>query len=110
MIRMKREEMKMPVEIPSAIKLEDAFFCLGCETVTNCSDVCPGCGYEQLWPLENWLGRVNGHENSGDKESTVPEVQPERTADLSKISSRKNCWQRAWNYSWKSLVVGLYKF
>ncbi len=99
----------MPIEIPSAIKLEDAFFCLSCEAVTNCSDVCPGCGHGQLWPLENWLGRVNGHENSEDKESTVQEVQSERTTDIPQMSPRRNYWQRAWNYSWKSLVVSLYK-
>lgn len=99
----------MPIEIPSAIKLEDAFFCLSCEAVTNCSDVCPGCGHGQLWPLENWFGRVNGHENSEDKESTVQEVQSERTTDIPQMSPRRNYWQRAWNYSWKSLVVSLYK-
>ena len=107
---MTREGMKMPIEIPSVIKLEDAFFCLSCERVTNCSDVCPGCGYEQLWPLENWLGRVNGQENSEDIKSTLQEVQRERTADIPQMSSGRNYWQRAWNYSWKSLVVSLYKF
>ena len=102
--------MKMPVEIPSAIKLEDAFFCLSCEAVTNCSDVCPGCGRRQLWPLENWLGRINGHENSEDKESPLKEVQPARTAAISKMSSGRYYWEIVRNCSWKSLIVSFYKF
>ncbi len=100
----------MSVEIPSAIKLKDAFFCLSCEAVTNCSDVCPGCGRRQLWPLEHWLGRINGHENSEDEESTLPAVHPARTAEISKMSSTRYYWKRVRNCSWKSLVVSLYKF
>jgi len=72
--------MKMSIEIPSAIKLEDAFFCLSCEVVTNCSDNCPECGHRRLWPLENWLGRVNDPENSEDKKSTLEEVPPENVS------------------------------
>jgi hypothetical protein len=56
--------MKMTGEILSAIKLEDAFFCLDCEAVTNCSDVCPACGNGRLWSLQNWLGRVGEEGNS----------------------------------------------
>ena len=100
----------MPDEIPSAIKLEDAFFCLSCEAVTNCSDVCPGCGRRQLWPLENWLGRINSQENSEDKESTLQEVQPAKTAEISKMSSRRYYWERVRNCSWKSLMVSFCKF
>jgi hypothetical protein len=56
--------MKKSGEILSAIKLEDAFFCLNCEAVTNAVDVCPVCGDQQLWPLQNWMGRVGDRENS----------------------------------------------
>ncbi len=54
--------MKMTGEILSAIRLEDAFFCLNCEAVTNAVDVCPVCGDRQLWPLQNWMGRVGNRE------------------------------------------------
>jgi hypothetical protein len=63
----------MFVEIPSVIKLKEAYFCLNCEVVTNCSDICPACGRRQLWSLENWLGRVTGRENSGDEEGILME-------------------------------------
>jgi len=55
----------MRLEGVSAIRLEEAFFCLNCEVVTNCSDICPACGHSHLWLLENWLGRING---TGEKE------------------------------------------
>lgn len=62
---------KMPLELPSAIRLEEAYFCLNCEVITNCLDICPTCGHEQLWSLENWLGRVNGRENGRTGEDIV---------------------------------------
>ena len=65
----------MRLELASAIRLEEAYFCINCEVVTNCSDICPACGHRQLWPLENWLGRLNGTENSGDKKGTPRGVQ-----------------------------------
>ncbi len=50
--------MKTPLEISSAIRLGEAYFCLSCEVVTDCADNCPVCGNRNLWPLENWLGKV----------------------------------------------------
>jgi hypothetical protein len=61
----------MTLEIPSAIRLQEAYFCLTCEVVTNCSDICPACGTGKLWSLEKWLGKVNGRENSGDEEGIL---------------------------------------
>jgi hypothetical protein len=58
--------MDRPLELGSAIKLEDAYFCLNCETVTNYLDICPLCGERRLWPLQNWLGRISGSENKKD--------------------------------------------
>jgi hypothetical protein len=66
--------VRMAVEVASAIKLEEAYFCLNCEVVTNCVDTCPACGHRQLWCLENWLGKVNACENSMDKEVILQEV------------------------------------
>jgi hypothetical protein len=67
--------MEMPIEVASAIRLESAYFCLSCEVVTNCSDICPACGHRQLWLLENWLGKINARENGSDKEGTLKGVQ-----------------------------------
>ncbi len=63
--------MKMPIEESSAIRLEEAYFCINCEVVTNCLDICPACGRRELWSLENWLGRITGGENREDKEGTL---------------------------------------
>ena len=68
--------VEMNLEVPSAIQLEEAYFCLNCEAVTNCSDICPLCGNQQLWCLENWLGRVGGQENSGYGKAMMEEFQP----------------------------------
>ena len=68
---MKKEGVKMVLEAASAIKLEEAYFCLNCELVTNCLDICPVCGHRELWSLEKWLGRVNGCKGSMDKEGTL---------------------------------------
>ena len=54
----------MALEVASAIRLEEAYFCLNCELVTNFSDICPVCGHRELWSLEKWLGRVNCFEDS----------------------------------------------
>jgi hypothetical protein len=67
--------MDTPVELGSAIRLEEAYFCLNCETVTNYLDICPLCGERRLWPLQNWLGRINGSENKKDQELPRPAVQ-----------------------------------
>jgi len=85
--------METPTEVASAIKLESAYFCLSCEVVTNCSDICPACGHRQLWHLENWLGRVHGQENSSGEEFTLLEAQPARTGEIAKTTSRKNYCQ-----------------
>jgi len=65
----------MPIEVASAIRLESAYFCLSCEVVTNCADICPACGHRQLWPLENWIGKINARENSNGKEGTLKGVK-----------------------------------
>jgi hypothetical protein len=71
------EEARMdtPLEMGSAIKLEDAYFCLNCETVTNYLDICPLCGERRLWSLQNWLGRINGSENKQDRGLPHPAFQ-----------------------------------
>jgi len=51
--------VKTALEVGSAITLEEAYFYLNCESVTNSSEPCPVCGHRELWPLEKWLGRVN---------------------------------------------------
>ncbi len=65
----------MTLEVASAIRLEEAYFCLNCEVVTNFLDICPACGHRQLWSLENWLGRINGRENGGNKEDTLTKIE-----------------------------------
>ncbi len=65
----------MNLEITSAIRLEEAYFCLNCEVVTNFKDMCPACGNKLLWSLENWLGKINGRENSGNKEDTFTKIE-----------------------------------
>jgi len=57
----------MALEAASAIRLEEAYFCLNCELVTNLSDICPICGHRKLWSLEKWLGRLNSLEDGTDK-------------------------------------------
>jgi len=91
-----------PVEVASAIKLEDAYFCLSCEAVTNCLDICPACGHRQLWPLQNWLGRVNSHEHSRYKKADLPEVQPAPTLAIAKMPFKRNYWQMVWNWNLKA--------
>ncbi len=100
--RSKGGRMKTTVEVASAIRLEDAYFCLSCEAVTNCVDICPACGHRQLWPLQNWLGRVNNHETSRYRKSELAEVQPERTLVIDKTPIRKNYWQMVWNWNLKA--------
>ncbi len=92
----------MSVEMKSAIKLEDAFFCLSCELVTNCPDLCPACGHRHLWPLENWIGRVDACENSRYK-SILEGALPAKTADIPKMASRRNYWQLVRDCGRKSL-------
>jgi hypothetical protein len=65
----------MTLQVPSAIRLKEAYFCLTWEVVTNCLDICPACGHRQLWSLENWLGKVNGRENSEEKEDTLTKMK-----------------------------------
>ncbi len=74
----------MTLEIASAIRLEIAYFCLNCEVITNCSDMCPACGHRHLWSLENWLGRLNGSENRVDEEGILTKrgKLPVRDLDL----------------------------
>lgn len=93
----------MTVEMKSAIKLEDAFFCLSCELVTNSSDLCPGCGRKHLWPLENWIGRVDAFENS-KYGSFWDEIFPARTGEISPMPSGRNYLQIVGNCGRKSPV------
>jgi RNA polymerase subunit RPABC4/transcription elongation factor Spt4 len=65
----------MSLEMASVIRLGEAYFCLNCEVLTNCSDICPVCGHRQLWLLENWIGKINALENGSDKEGTLKRVQ-----------------------------------
>jgi len=75
--------MNKPFELRSAIKLEDAHFCLSCEAVTNGSDTCPACGHTYLWPLQNWLGRIYGPDFSKKRKLNLKEVSPRRTLQIS---------------------------
>ncbi len=63
------------VEVASAIRLEVAYFCLNCELITNCSDICPACGHRELWSLEKWLGRVDSLKNRMNKEGTLRKIR-----------------------------------
>ena len=67
--------MDKPFDLRSSIRLEEAYFCLSCEAVTNCSDICPACGHMYLWSLQNWLGRVNGPEFSKYGKSSSKRIQ-----------------------------------
>jgi len=89
--------METPNEAASAIRLESAYFCLSCEVVTNCADICPACGHRQLWHLENWLGRVHGQENSEGEESTLTKVRPARIGEILKTAARRNYRQMVRN-------------
>ena len=61
------EGVEKAPEMPFTIRLETAYFCLNCEVMTNCADICPVCGQRKLWHLENWLGRTNVHEYPEDR-------------------------------------------
>ncbi len=83
--------MKAELEIASAIRLGEAYFCLSCEVVTNCADICPACGNRKLWPLQNWLGKVYVSERpavAGD----VSRIQ-EASRKVAEHRSRKPYWQ-----------------
>lgn len=90
--------MKIPVELMAAIRLEDAFFCLSCEGVTNCSDTCPVCGNRNLWPLQNWLGRVSGPENSRYRKTPRKEISPARVLVMSRTLPGRRYWQTVLNF------------
>ena len=64
----------MSLEEASLIRLGEAYFCLNCEVLTNCLNMCPACGHRKLWPLENWIGKINARENPGDKECNIKNV------------------------------------
>jgi len=102
----------MITEIPSAIKLKEAFFCLSCEAVTNCSDFCPRCGRGKLWPLERWIGRVqiDELEDSQIGKSIYQEVGLASTEKISERSFRKNYWKIVRNRSRNALEVIFCKF
>jgi hypothetical protein len=61
-------------DLISAIKLEDAHFCLSCEAVTNGSDTCPACGHTYLWSFQSWLGRKYGPDFSKNRKLNLKEV------------------------------------
>jgi len=66
--------VEMNLGVPSAIRLEEAYFCLNCEVVTNCAAICPACGHNKMWLLENWIGKMNSSQNGSDKESSLKSV------------------------------------
>jgi len=69
----------MNLEMASVIRLEEAYFCLNCEVVTNCPDTCPACGQKKLWVLENWIGKINPPPNGGGKERNLKSARLETT-------------------------------
>ncbi len=56
----------------SSIYLQEAYFCLSCETVTDNAYECPVCTDRMLWPLESWLKRVNDHRMNPPIRSRAP--------------------------------------
>ncbi len=94
--------MKNHREIISAIRLEDAYFCLNCEAITNCVDICPSCGNRGLWPVQNWIGRVtdgNSKYRGGVLEEQVETVE---AVEKLKAPSLRNLGKLVWNYSPKT--------
>ena len=58
----RKEEILPGIRVLSTIKSGSAYLCLNCEVVTNSPTRCVVCGNRQMWPIENWIGRV-GHES-----------------------------------------------
>ncbi len=85
--------MKNSTELASAIRLGEAYFCLSCEVVTNCVDICPACGNRKLWPLENWLGNVHGHEKHTAAPAELRAVHPAGARQVPEDQPGKNYWQ-----------------
>lgn len=73
------------VEMTSVIRLGEAYFCLNCEVVTNCSDLCPVCGHRQLWLLENWIGKITAPKYDSSKEGTSKDVRLAPSLGLERI-------------------------
>ena len=69
---------------PSSIRLEEAYFGLSCEVVTNSPGACLVCGQTNLWPLQNWLGRVDGKNSRYGTEEVPP---PKETMDVSAVAN-----------------------
>ncbi len=63
---------RMMERTPSVIRLEEAYFCLSCEVVTNSPGACLVCGQTNLWPLQNWLGRVDGRNSRYGADEVSP--------------------------------------
>jgi RNA polymerase subunit RPABC4/transcription elongation factor Spt4 len=76
------ERMNKPFDSVSAIKLEEAHFCLSCEAVTNCSDTCPACGQTYMWSLQSWLGRIYGPDFHKNKKLNLNEVSQTKTFEI----------------------------
>ena len=74
--------MNKPFDSISAIKLEDAHFCLTCEAVSNCSETCPACGHAYLWSLQNWLGRIYGPDFGKNRTLILKEVRRTKTPEM----------------------------
>jgi hypothetical protein len=55
-----------------------------------------------LWPLENWIGRVNTHEHAGF-ESFLEDSLPATRAGSSEAPPKRNYWQALRTCSRKSL-------
>ena len=77
----------MAIQSAAKISLEDAYLCLNCEVVTNSAGFCPSCGYKHLWPLEQWIGRVNG-ENSRYNCLNMDSQEQKALTDLRKGTAR----------------------
>ncbi len=91
----------MDKETVSAIRLEDAYFCLNCEAITNCVDICPSCGNRGLWPVENWIGRVTDG-NSKYRPELLEQIQAVEALEEIKVPSVKKLRKLVWDYSPKA--------
>ena len=94
--------MEKHKEIISAIRLEDAYFCLNCEAITNCVDICPSCGHRGLWPVQNWIGRVTDGNSKYRGSALEKQVQTVEVLEKMKAPSWRNLGKLVWNYSPKT--------
>ena len=48
------------------VLLKKAYLCIDCESLSECSTICPACSSLNVHPLASWLNR---DENKGQPES-----------------------------------------